>query len=110
MKKDRQYYVYLMTSYEGTTLYVGVTNDLEKRVIEHKNKLIKGFSSRYNVKKLVHYEFGGDINAAIEREKQIKSWSRRRKIELIERNNKDWRDLSEDWLDNRIESCQYALR
>lgn len=87
-----------MTNYEETTLYVGVSNDLERRVYEHKNKLTKGFTARYNLKKLVHYEFGGDINGAIEREKQIKSWSRKRKVELINSSNKNWDDLSEQWM------------
>ena len=69
---DKQYYIYIMTNDEETTVYTGVTNDLERRVYEHKNKLLKGFTARYNLKKLVHYEIYGDIEQAIAREKQIK--------------------------------------
>ncbi|MGN0796735.1 MAG: GIY-YIG nuclease family protein [Christensenellales bacterium] len=78
-------------------LYIGVTNDLQRRVYEHRNKLIKGFTSRYNVDKLVHYESTTDINSAIEREKQLKSWSRAKKEELINKNNPQREDLSVGW-------------
>jgi len=66
---SKQYYAYFMTNFEETTLYIGVTNDLERRIYEHKNKLIKGFTNKYNLKKLVYYEIFDDINTAIEREK-----------------------------------------
>lgn len=79
------------------TLYTGVTNDLIRRVYEHKNKIIPGFTSRYNITKLVYYEAGNNINTAISREKQIKGWLRIKKIALIEKSNPEWKDLSEDW-------------
>ncbi len=82
---------------KSRTLYTGVTNDLNRRVYEHKNKLIKGFTSKYNITKLVYYEEYNDINDAIRREKQIKGWSRKKKIELIESINPEWKDLSEEW-------------
>lgn len=75
-------------------LYVGVTNNLERRIYEHKNKLIDGFTAKYNVNKLVYYEETTDVNVALNREKEIKGWSRSKKISLIERNNFAWDDLS----------------
>ncbi len=77
------------------TLYTGVTNDLMRRVYEHKNKMIDGFTKKYNITKLVYYEETDDVQAAIEREKQIKGWLRRKKIALIESINPEWKDLSE---------------
>jgi putative endonuclease len=82
---------------KSKTLYTGVTNDLERRVYEHKNKIVPGFTSRYNIKELIYYEEYGDINLAIEREKQIKGWLRVRKIVLIEATNPEWKDLSLEW-------------
>ena len=79
------------------TLYTGVTNDLKRRVYEHKSKLVEGFTSKYNINKLVYYDETSDINSAIAREKQIKGWLRRKKIQLIESINPDWKDLSEEW-------------
>jgi len=76
------------------TLYVGVTNDLQRRIYEHKNKLIDGFSKKYNITKLVYYEVCSSINDAIRREKQLKNWHRHWKINLIESFNKEWKDLS----------------
>ena len=90
-----QYYVYIMTNKSGT-LYIGVTNNLNRRVYEHKEKLIRGFTSRYNLSKLVYHETCYDINQAIVREKQLKGWLRNKKIELIEKTNPYWRDLSKD--------------
>lgn len=84
-------------SSKSRTLYVGVTNDLIRRVYEHKNKLISGFTSKYYVDRLVYFEESGDISAAISREKQIKGWLRAKKIILIESMNKNWLDLSESW-------------
>ena len=81
---------------KSRTLYTGVANDLSRRVYEHKNKLIKGFTSKYNLTKLVYYEGYNDINEAIRREKQIKGWTRQKKIELIESGNPEWNDLSND--------------
>ena len=91
-----QYYVYLMTN-KSRTLYTGITNNLERRVYEHKNKLIEGFTKKYNITKLVYYEISNDVEAAITREKQIKGWLRRKKIALIESVNPQWKDLSKEW-------------
>ncbi len=93
---SKEYYVYIMTN-RSRTLYTGVTNDLMRRVYEHKHKLVPGFTSRYNIQFLVYYESGSDINAAIAREKQIKGWLRSKKIALIDSMNPEWRDLSEEW-------------
>jgi putative endonuclease len=90
---DRQYYVYLLASKRNGTLYIGVTSDLIKRVHEHKNNLVEGFTKKYNIHNLVYFETTEDINSAIVREKQIKKWKRAWKIELIEKNNPEWRDL-----------------
>jgi putative endonuclease len=92
----KQYFVYIMTN-KNRTLYVGVTNNLERRVYEHKNKLIKGFSSQYNLTELVYYAETNDIREAIAREKQIKGWLRAKKVTLIEEENPLWVDLSADW-------------
>jgi len=81
------------------TLYIGVTNDLERRVWEHKQKVGSGFAARYNVTQLAYYEEFVDIRDAIAREKQLKRWRREKKVWLIERENPEWRDLSEDWYD-----------
>ena len=78
-----QYFVYILANKTNTVVYTGVTNNLDRRIFEHKNKLIEGFTKRYNVDKLVYYEVGGGIEGAIMREKQIKSWSRERKNALI---------------------------
>ena len=91
------YYVYLMTNYTNTVVYTGVTNNLERRVFEHKNKLQKGFTQRYNIKKLIYFETTSNIISAIEREKQIKGWTRQKKNELVNTTNPKWNDLSEDW-------------
>jgi putative endonuclease len=80
---DRQYYVYILTNRHNTVLYTGVTNDLVRRVHEHKSKQAAGFTRRYNVEKLVYFEVTGDVSAAIGREKQIKAGSRRKKIDLV---------------------------
>ena len=89
-----QYYVYMMTNDHGNVLYTGVTNDLLRRVYEHKNHLDKGsFTAQYNVNKLVYYEITSDVTAAIEREKQIKGWNRKHKNKLIEKKNPNWIDL-----------------
>ena len=95
---DKQYYVYIMANV-ARTLYVGGTNNLERRVYEHKMKLIPGFTSRYDLTTLVYYESTVDINAALLREKQIKGWLRKKKITLIESVNPKWNDLSKEWTD-----------
>ena len=92
----KQYYIYIMAS-RSKTLYTGVTDDLERRVYEHKNRLTDGFTKKYNVHKLVYYEITSDAQAAITREKQIKGWLRRKKTTLIETINPEWADLSEGW-------------
>jgi len=91
---NKQYYVYIMTNKLDSVLYTGVTSDLVKRVYVHKSKLIEGFTKKYNVNKLVYYEVLDDISDAIEREKQIKSGKRQRKIDLISNKNPAWKDLS----------------
>ncbi len=88
-----QYYVYIMTN-KSRTLYTGVTNDLERRVYEHKHKLLPGFTSKYNITKLVYFEATEDVYAALNREKQIKGWLREKKTALIETANPMWKDLS----------------
>ena len=93
---SKEYYVYIMTN-KSRTLYTGVTNNLMRRVHEHKNKLVPGFTSKYNIKLLVYFESTSDVNEAILREKQIKGWLRAKKIKLIESMNPEWKDLSEEW-------------
>ncbi|NLI65841.1 MAG: GIY-YIG nuclease family protein [Tissierellia bacterium] len=88
------YYVYIMTNWNNKLLYTGVTNNLERRVYEHRNKLIKGFTYKYNVNKLVYYDCTDDVNSAIAREKQIKGWTRQKKNALVESMNPEWKDLS----------------
>ena len=89
----RQYYVYIMSSF-SRVLYTGMTNDLCRRVYQHKHKVFDGFSSKYNVNQLVYYEATADVRAAIEREKQIKGYLREKKVDLIEKMNPKWIDLS----------------
>jgi putative endonuclease len=91
------YYVYLLTNWNNSVIYIGVTNNLERRLYEHKNELVEGFTKKYHVHKLVYYEIVGDVNSAIMREKQLKGWKRTKKNELVERMNPDWHDLSDDW-------------
>ena len=98
----RTYYVYIMTN-KTRTLYTGVTNNLEKRVLQHKRKLLPGFTYQYNISRLVYYETFGDILAAIQREKQIKGWLRAKKVALIVAANPAWTDLSQGWY--RKEKC-----
>ncbi len=92
---NKQYYVYIMTNKEDDVLYTGVTNDLKRRVYEHKNKLAEGFTKKYNVIKLVYYEVFEDIENAILREKQIKGGPRRKKVQLVNSMNEEWHDLYE---------------
>ena len=89
--------VYIMTNYNETTFYIGVTGDLQKRIWEHKNKVVEGFTKKYNVDKLVYYELTDSIESAINREKQLKRWHRQWKINLIKEMNPDFKDLSLDW-------------
>ncbi len=94
----KTYYIYIMASKRNGTLYIGVTNDIVKRVYEHKNNLIDGFTSKYSVHNLVYYEQFDNIESAIRREKQLKKWNRKWKLELIEKVNPSWKDLYEDLL------------
>jgi putative endonuclease len=93
---SNQYYVYIMTNKGNKVLYTGVTRDLKKRIYEHKEKLVEGFTKRYNLTKLVYFEIYSDIESAISREKQIKDGSRQKKIDLINSINNKWRDLYND--------------
>ena len=95
----REYFVYMMASLRGT-LYVGITNDLIRRVYEHRNKLVPGFTAKYNVSKLVYFESTDDVTSAIAREKQIKAWRRSKKVTLLEYVNPYWNDLASEWLDH----------
>jgi len=93
---DKIYYVYILASKRNGTLYIGVTSDLKKRGYEHKNNLVEGFTKKYRVHMLVYYEMTNDVKSAIRREKQLKNWKRKWKIELIEKSNPEWRDLYDD--------------
>jgi putative endonuclease len=99
----KQYYGYILAS-RSRNLYVGVTNDLERRVYEHKEKLVPGFTTKYNIDRLVYFETTEDVGAAISREKQIKGWLRSRKLALIESVNPTWDDLSASWFEERKSS------
>jgi putative endonuclease len=92
----KTYYVYILAS-KSRTLYTGVTNNLERRVVQHRGKFRKGFTGRYNINRLVYYEVCGNILDAIAREKQIKAWGRMKRVVLIESMNRDWKDLSAGW-------------
>ena len=92
----KNYHVYLLTNWNNKVIYVGVTNDLSRRIYEHKNKLIPGFSKKYNLSKLVYFEETCDINAAIIREKEIKKWRREKKDKLVNQENPGWQDLSDE--------------
>ncbi len=93
------YFVYIITNYNKSTLYIGVTNDLIRRMYEHRNGLVKGFSKKYRLKYLLYFEETGDVKAAILREKQLKKWNRVWKEELINEFNPKWKDLSKEWID-----------
>ena len=93
----KTYYVYIMASKRNGTLYIGATNDLIKRVFQHKNNLADGFTKKYGVHTLVYYETTNDINSALIREKQLKKWNRKWKLELIEKDNPEWNDLANEY-------------
>ncbi|TAH33421.1 GIY-YIG nuclease family protein [Candidatus Saccharibacteria bacterium] len=93
----KEYYIYILASQPLGTLYIGVTNDLQRRVYEHKNGIIEGFTKKYGVHQLVYFEATNSVEAAIKREKQLKKWERAWKVRLIEKANLYWKDLSEDW-------------
>ena len=90
---NKNYYIYLLTNWNNTVMYIGVINDLVRRLYEHKNKLCDGFTKKYNLNKLVYFELFFDINEAIKREKEIKKWRRDKKNKLVESINPEWRDL-----------------
>jgi len=94
---SKQYYVYLVTNRPRGVIYTGVTSSLQRRLFEHREKLVPGFASLYNASRLVYFEVTGSVQSAIAREKQIKGWLRWRKGQLIEATNPHWRDLSEEW-------------
>jgi putative endonuclease len=100
----KNYYVYLLTNWNNRVIYIGVTNDLNRRIYEHKNKMIEGFSKKYNLTKLVYFEETSDVNAAIAREKEIKKWRREKKNNLVNRTNPSWEDLSEGLKDFSLRS------
>ena len=91
--KKYNYFVYIMTNINNKVLYIGVTNNLVRRVYEHKTKIIKGFTERYNINKLVYYEVCFDVNTAIAREKQLKGWVRKKKNDLVSSKNPTWQEL-----------------
>ncbi len=97
MGDKKRYYVYLLTNWNDRVMCVGVTSNLERRLYEHKNKLVKGFTEKYNVNKLVYYEETPGVNVALAREKEIKKWRREKKDSLVVTANPEWKDLSKDW-------------
>lgn len=94
---NKTYAVYILTNYNETTFYIGVTGNLQKRIWEHKNKVVEGFTKKYNVDRLVYYELTEDVESALNREKQLKRWHRQWKINLIKEMNPEFKDLSENW-------------
>ncbi|MDX1347451.1 MAG: GIY-YIG nuclease family protein [Thiomicrorhabdus chilensis] len=92
------YFVYILTSQNNKVMYVGVTNDLQRRIHEHRSHSIPGFTQKYSIDKLVYFESCVDVNSAIAREKQLKGWRREKKNTLVEGANPDWKDLADDWL------------
>lgn len=93
MNMNKQYFIYIMTNKNNTVIYTGVTNNLRRRVFEHKEKLTSGFTKKYNINKLIYYEIFDNVNNSITREKQIKGGSRQKKIDLITDMNPEWKDL-----------------
>ena len=96
-KNDKNYYIYLLTNLHNKVMYVGITSDLIRRIHEHKTGSVEGFTSKYNLAKLVYFEQTTDVTSAITREKQIKKWRREKKNRLVEELNPEWRDLSDDF-------------
>jgi putative endonuclease len=97
MTREHRYFVYLLTNWNNKVMYIGMTNNLMRRVYEHKAKIIKGFTEKYNVNRLVYYEETSDVHAALAREKEIKKWRREKKNALVIQTNPEWRDLSNDF-------------
>lgn len=100
--KEHNYYVYMLSNWTNEVLYIGVTNNLERRLAEHRLKQVEGFTQKYNLTKLVWYEHTTDVNGAIAREKQLKSWRRDKKDRLIGLMNPEWADLSENWYNTPV--------
>ena len=107
MRDERRYFVYIMTN-PSRTLYTGITNSLRRRVREHKLKLTPGFAAKYDITRLVYYESFGDVRNAIEREKQIKAWTRAKRVALVESVNPKWEDLSREW--DKPQTFRFAVR
>ncbi|MEW7292560.1 GIY-YIG nuclease family protein [Aquimarina sp. 2304DJ70-9] len=97
LKPKHQYALYIITNKKNGTLYIGISNNLERRIFEHKNKLIEGFTKKYDLDRLVYFEIHKYVNDAITREKRLKAWKRQWKINLIEEDNPNWNDLAFDW-------------
>ena len=95
--KEHNYYIYIMTNWNNKVMYIGMTNNLERRLYEHKNKLVEDFTKKYNVQKLVYLEHTNDVDAAIRREKEIKKWRREKKNNLVMKSNPKWKDISDGW-------------
>ena len=91
------YFVYILSNWDDSVLYIGVTSNLPKRLYEHRNHLVDGFTKKYNVHKLVYFERTSDVNSAIAREKQLKGWTRKKKNDLVTKANPEWKDLSASW-------------
>ena len=94
---NNTYYVYFLTNWNNKVLYIGVTNNLQRRLYQHKSKSVKGFTEKYNTNKLVYFEETSDISTAITREKELKKWRRQKKDNLVEKMNPEWNDLTETW-------------
>ncbi len=107
---EHHYYIYIMTNFHNTVLYTGVTNNLQRRVLEHREGKVVSFTTRYKVNKLIYFEEGSDINAAILREKQIKAGSRQKKEKLINSMNPDWKDLYDELFGQDGCHCEGAIQ
>ncbi|MBS4034279.1 MAG: GIY-YIG nuclease family protein [Ignavibacterium sp.] len=94
--RTHNYFIYFLTNWNNTVLYIGMTNNLERRMYEHKNKLVEGFTKKYNLDKLVYYEQYTDVHLAIQREKELKKWRREKKNKLVESVNPEWKDLTNE--------------
>ena len=97
MSYEHHYYVYILTNWNNKVMYIGMTNNLERRLFEHKTKMVDGFTKKYNVNKLVYFEETSDVHVAIAREKEIKKWRREKKNNLVISMNPEWKDLSDSW-------------
>ena len=97
-RKQSSIFIYILSNKKNGTLFIGITNDLERSMFEHKSKLVNGFTKNYGLNKLIYFEQFQYVNDAIKREKQLKNWNRQWKIDLLEKENKTWTDLSADWI------------